>query len=93
MIALIFETTDIKETKNHYTLAADIPQEHFGVKRPIIKKVLYGITIQKPIAYRIYNTKHENGGETTCRTWVFPADELNITCKRDAIWVKKINKE
>jgi hypothetical protein len=37
-----------------------------------MKKILYGVEIEKPTAYRIYT--HENG---ISRTWVFGDLELN----------------
>ena len=66
----IFETT-VKELKNHYTTDVDITF-YWNVKQPIIQKILFGVEIQKPSAYRIYET--ENG---TRRTWVFGDLELN----------------
>ena len=67
---LIFETT-VVETKNNYTIEGTIEKE-FDMKKPIMKKILYGVEIEKPTAYRIYT--HENG---ISRTWVFGDLELN----------------
>lgn len=70
MRILILEANVI-ETKNSYTIDTTIEKE-WGMKNPIMKKILYGIEIQKPTAYRIYN--HENGSS---RTWVFGDLEIN----------------
>lgn len=67
---LIFETT-VVETKNNYTIEGTIEKE-WRMKKPIIKKILYGVEIQKPTAYRIYT--HKNGSN---RVWVFGELEIN----------------
>ena len=71
---LIFETT-VVETKNNYTIEGTL-EKVWGdamTKKPIMKKILYGVEIQKPTAYRIYT--YENGNSV--RTWVFGDLELN----------------
>ena len=73
MYTLILEAQVI-ETKNHYTIDRTIENE-WGMKKPIMKKVLYGVKIKKPTAYRIY--KHQSGAS---RTWVFGDLEIN-PCK------------
>lgn len=73
---------NVIETKNNYTIDTTIGKE-WGIKKPIMKKILYGIEIQKPTAYRIY--KNDN---LTSRTWVFGDLEINPSRRT----VKKIAK-
>lgn len=70
-MTLILEAKVI-ETKNHYTIDTNIEKVWNEIKKPIMKKTLYGVEIQKPTAYRIY--KHENGH---FRVWVFGDLEIN----------------
>ena len=70
MKTLILEVKVI-ETKNHYTIDSTIEKE-WGMKKPIMKKILYGIEIKKPSAYRIYRN-----GNSSFRTWVFEDLEIN----------------
>lgn len=70
METLIFECK-VKELKNHFTIEGTIEKE-WGMKKPIMKKVLYGVQIKKPTSYRIYT--HEHGSR---RTWVFDDLEIN----------------
>lgn len=81
MKTLILEAKVI-ETKNNYTIDITIEKE-WGMKKPIMKKILYGIEIQKPTAYRIY--QHENAFS---RIWVFGNLEINP----DRISVKNLAK-
>ena len=59
------------EKKNNYTIEDTIINE-WDVNKPIIKKVLYGVEIQKPTAYRVYID-----GDRKFRTWVFGELETN----------------
>ena len=59
------------EKKNNYTIEDTIINE-WDVNKPIIKKVLYGVEIQKPTAYRVYID-----GDRKFRTWVFGELEIN----------------
>jgi hypothetical protein len=68
---LIFEGT-VKELKNTYTIEEQLPEP--WVKKPIMKKTLYGVEIKKPTGYRIYKF---NNGISSCRTWVFGNLEIN----------------
>lgn len=70
MKTLILEAKVI-ENKNNYTIDRTITKE-WGMKKPIMKKILYGVEIKKPTAYRIY--KCEN---YSYRTWVFDNLEMN----------------
>ncbi len=70
MTTMIFET-EVVETKNNYTVSNTI-EKVFSVKKPIMKKILYGVEVEKPTSYRIYKT--ENG---SYRTWVFGDLEIN----------------
>ena len=72
---LVLETSII-ELKNHYTIEGTIEKE-WDMKKPIMKKVIYGTEIQKPTAYRIY--RHANGSR---RTWVFGELEINPDRRR-----------
>jgi hypothetical protein len=67
---IIFET-EVVETKNNYTILNTI-EKVWSIKKPIIKKILYGVEIKKPTSYRIYQT--EIG---SYRTWVFGDLEIN----------------
>ena len=67
---LIFQGT-VKELKNTYTTLEQLPEP--WVKKPVMKKVLYGIEIQKPTGYRIYRRE----GGISSRTWVFGDLEVN----------------
>ena len=68
---LIFET-EVIETKSHYTVSETI-EKVWSVKRPIMKKTLYGVEIKRPTSYRIY--KFETG--VSYRVWVFGDLEIN----------------
>jgi len=68
-VNLIFET-EVKETGNNYTTTSNLPQP--WVKRPVMRKVLFGVEIQKPTSYRIYDF-----GNVIKRTWVFGNIEIN----------------
>jgi hypothetical protein len=70
MEKLIFECK-VKELKNHFTIEGTIEKE-WGMKKPIMKKVLYGVEIKKPTSYRIYTYP-----EGSRRTWVFDDLEIN----------------
>jgi hypothetical protein len=70
MEKMIFET-EVVETKNNYTVS-DTIEKVWSVKKPIMKKTLYGVEIKKPTSYRIYQS--EMGSR---RTWVFGDLEIN----------------
>jgi hypothetical protein len=73
---MIFET-EVVETKNSYTVSSTI-EKVWSVKKPIMKKTLYGVEVKKPTAYRIYQS-----GTCSRRTWVF--GDLEINPSRDTI--------
>lgn len=70
IMELVFEGT-IKENKKTYTIN-ECMSNHWKMKRPIMKKILWGIEIKKPTSYRVYKSKN-----MSFRTWVFGNLELN----------------
>lgn len=70
MEKLIFET-EVIETKNNYTVS-DTIEKVWSVKKPIMKKTLYGVEIKRPTFYRIYQSEN-----LSRRTWVFGDLEIN----------------
>ena len=70
---LLFETT-VKELKNTYTTLESLPKP--WNKNPKMKKVLYGVEIQKPTGFRCYEVEG-NFGTVLRRTWVFGDLEIN----------------
>lgn len=81
---MIFEGT-VKELKNHYTINETIKEVFGFVNAPIMKKVLYGFTIQKPTSYRVYEYYNEQGERKgSYRTWVFGEIETNPSDRSSA---------
>ena len=70
---LLFESA-VKELKNAYTTTETLPEP--WSKKPIMKKVLYGVEIQKPTSFKCYEVKGKYG-TVLDRTWVFGDLEIN----------------
>lgn len=59
--------------KNSFTIEGELSGFFGNMKKPSISKCLYGLNIQRPTSYRVYETT----GGTTTRTWVFGDIEIN----------------
>ncbi len=66
---------EVVETKNNYT--TNVNGLYGKLKKPVIKKILWGVEIKKPTAYRIYERYNSEGFlSATFRIWVFGDIEI-----------------